>query len=192
VFVLTDHPSTPQKWLTKINGIIARVENVDFHKRRERHLNWWRDFWNRSWIHIRSSAVESPPVMVGQNDHLVRIGIDQAGGNRFVGQIARVSLLREVLSEERIAQLSQQGRQALTETNVIGSWVDVPIGYELSAVKHSDLDGPLSIEAWIQPGDLPSTGGRIVDKVTPGKDDGVLLDTKTAWSRANGIMSPQR
>ncbi len=35
----------------------------------------------------------------------------------------------------------------------------------------------LTVEAWIRPGDLPPSGGRIVDKVTPGGDDGFLLDT---------------
>ena len=177
VFVLTDHPSTPQEWLTKVNREIERVEGVDFQKRRERHLNWWREFWDRSWIHIRSNKAESPAAMVGQNDHPVRIGVDQAGGNRFVGEIGRVSLLRKVLSQEEIAQLSQQGREALTQSGVMGSWVDVEIGRELSAIEHGDLGGPLSIEAWICPGVLPAGGGRIFDKVTPGKDDGVLLDT---------------
>jgi hypothetical protein len=174
-FVLTDHPSTPEKWLTKIKRVIARVESVDFHERRE--LKWWRYFWNRSWIHIHSNSAESPGIMVGRNDHPVRIGIDQAGGNRFIGEIGRVSLVRKVLSEEQIAQLTQQSRERLTQTGVIGSWVDVSIGEKISAIRHGDLAGALSIEAWIRPGDLPSTGGRILDKITPGKDDGVLLDT---------------
>ncbi len=177
VFVLTDHPSTPQEWLTKVNHIIDRVESVDFQKRRERHLKWWREFWDRSWIHIRSNKAESPAAMVGQNDHPVRIGVDQAGGNRFVGEIGRASLLRKVLSQEEITQLSQQGREALTQSGVVGSWVDVQIGRELSAIEYGELGGPLSIEAWICPGELPAGGGRIFDKVTPGKDDGVLLDT---------------
>lgn len=177
VFVLTDHPSTPQKWLTKLNSIIARVERVGFQERRERHLKWWRDFWDRSWIHIRSNRIESPSIMIGQNDHPVRIGSDQGGGNRFVGEIGRVSVLRKVLSEEQIAQLSQQNRKTLTQPGVLGSWVDVPIGRELGAIEHSDLAGALSIEAWIRPGHLPAGGGRIFDKITSGKDDGVLLDT---------------
>jgi hypothetical protein len=177
VFVLTDHPSTPEKWLTKINNIIARVESVDLQQRRECHVKWWRDFWDRSWMHIRSNSAELPPIMVGQNDHSVRIGSDQGGGNRFVGEIGRVSVLQTVLSAEQVAQLSQRNREALTQPGVIGSWVDVPIGHELGAIEHSDLAGALSIEAWVRPGDLPAGGGRIFDKITPGKDDGVLLDT---------------
>jgi len=177
IFVLTDHPSTPQGWLTKVNRVIDRVEGVDFQKRRERHLNWWREFWDRSWINIHSNKAEPPAAMVGQNDHPIRIGVDQAGGNRFVGEIGRVSLLRKVLSQEEIAQLTRQGREALTQSGVVGSWVDVRIGRELSAIEHGELGGPLSVEAWICPGDLPAGGGRIFDKVTPGKDDGVLLDT---------------
>lgn len=39
-----------------------------------------------------------------------------------------------------------------------------------------NLSGPYTLEAWVCPGELPSSGGRIIDKVTAGVDDGYLLD----------------
>jgi len=177
VFVLTDHPSTPERWLEKIKGVIARIEAEDFERRRERHVRWWRQFWARSWIHIRSNDLETPGPVVGRNDHPVRIGADQAGRTRFVGKIGRVSLLSEALSQEEVARLREGARTALSGPGVIGSWVDVATGRKIEGIENDDLAGPLTIEAWIQPGQLPAAGGRILDKVTAGKDDGLLLDT---------------
>ncbi|MBN1817121.1 MAG: hypothetical protein JW828_07145 [Sedimentisphaerales bacterium] len=176
VFVLTEHPSTPEQWLNTVDGIIRQVEQTDFAVRRHRHEQWWGDFWQRSWIHIDSDRPPSPPAMVGQNDHPIRIGIDQSGGNRFVGQIGRVSVFTQALNPEQILLLTLN-RTPLQKEGVIGSWVDVPIGKELADIDPNDLAGPLTWEAWIMPGALPASGGRIIDKVTPGKDDGILLDT---------------
>ncbi len=40
-----------------------------------------------------------------------------------------------------------------------------------------NLPGAYSLDAWICPDQLPEGGGRIIDKVTSGVDDGYLLDT---------------
>ena len=39
-----------------------------------------------------------------------------------------------------------------------------------------NLAGPYTLDAWVCPGELPQSGGRIIDKVTAGVDDGYLLD----------------
>jgi len=50
VFVLTRHPSTPERWLADMDETIRYVEAQDFAARRAAHEAWWKEFWNRSWI----------------------------------------------------------------------------------------------------------------------------------------------
>jgi len=85
IFVLTDHPSTPQEWLTKVNRMIERVEGVEFQKRRERHLNWWCDFWDRSWIHIGEQHIDTtePAFVVSRGYQLQRFINACAGRGRY-------------------------------------------------------------------------------------------------------------
>jgi len=52
ICVLTKHPSAPEKWLQAVDETIAAVERTPFEERREAHERWWRDFWDRSWIHV--------------------------------------------------------------------------------------------------------------------------------------------
>jgi alpha-L-fucosidase 2 len=52
VHVLTQHPSTPEAWLSAMRATIARVEESDLSARYAAHLAWWREFWARSHISI--------------------------------------------------------------------------------------------------------------------------------------------
>src|ERR1019366_2322048 len=56
VFVLTRHPSTPEQWLADMDKTIARVEARPFATRRQAHSDWWKEFWNRSWIRASANA----------------------------------------------------------------------------------------------------------------------------------------
>jgi len=51
VYVLTVHPSTPEDWQSAIEDITADIEGTSFDQRRIAHEEWWKEFWNRSWIH---------------------------------------------------------------------------------------------------------------------------------------------
>jgi len=51
ICVLTQHPATPEQWLQAVETTLAEAKQTDFAKRRAAHTQWWRDFWNRSWIH---------------------------------------------------------------------------------------------------------------------------------------------
>lgn len=46
VYVLTRHPSTPERWLADMDARIAKTGAPDFRA----HQDWWAAFWNRSWI----------------------------------------------------------------------------------------------------------------------------------------------
>lgn len=82
IYVITKHPSTPEQWLAEIEKLACKTD-YDAHKK------WWGDFWDRSWIRATSRATGlSAPI----NQHPLRTGIDQHGGNRFTGQIRRAEL----------------------------------------------------------------------------------------------------
>jgi hypothetical protein len=40
-----------------------------------------------------------------------------------------------------------------------------------------NLPGAFTLIAWVRPDTQPASGGRIIDRITPGAEDGFLLDT---------------
>ena len=56
IYVLTKHPATPEAWLQAVDETIAATEQKPFDERRSAHERWWRDFWDRSWIHVTTDA----------------------------------------------------------------------------------------------------------------------------------------
>jgi hypothetical protein len=59
IYVATEHPSKPDEWLTAIGRIKNEIEVIPFEQRRASHETWWRDFWNRSWIHVQDGKGEN-------------------------------------------------------------------------------------------------------------------------------------
>jgi len=111
---------------------------------------------------------------VPDNNHPLRIGVDQSGGNRFGGQIGRVTMFRGGLKPDAIRALAAGDRkQEMTSDSVTCCLLEPKIGDTLP-IQAGDLHEEVSFEAWILPSENET--GRILDKVTPGKDDGLLLD----------------
>jgi alpha-L-fucosidase 2 len=84
VFVLTQHPATPEQWLAGMDDTIRRVEAQPFASRRQVHNDWWSAFWDRSWI--RASANAAAPdeaAYVSQMYHLQRFITACAGRGAF-------------------------------------------------------------------------------------------------------------
>jgi len=61
IYVMTEHPASPQQWLNAVDAKIAQVESLAFGQRRQSHLQWWRAFWNRSWIQVQSAVPTNNP-----------------------------------------------------------------------------------------------------------------------------------
>ncbi len=119
-------------------------------------------------------AVPVRPTIPANNLPL-RAGCDSNGANRFRGQIARVSLIRGKLDQAAVARLAALDRtKPVKDENVAGSWLGPKVGDALPT-KPDDLAGPVTFEAWINPG--ADEKGRILDKLTAGNRDGFLLDT---------------
>ncbi len=199
IYVLTEQPSTPERWLSRMRELIKRIEAIDFERRRKEHIAWWEKFWNRSWIFIRDRESAHGEKPIPANLHPLKVGIDQSGGSRFSGEIARVSVLKGALSAREIHKLSQSDRrQTLKSRNVLVSLLNPAIGVTLE-VKPEEFD-TLTCEAWVKISE-DDKGGRIFDKITPGGSDGFLLDTFPGRSvrlivgsrtlLAEGVLKPE-
>jgi len=180
IHVLTRHPATPAQWTEAMEQTIQHVESMDFARRREAHQQWWRDFWERSWIRAttRPGTENSFSAFVPANHHPVRLGLDQAGANRFQGEFGRVTLYNQPLSHEAVAALARTPRDQPLPRSDGWLWGDLnAIPQVLSNTASWEFRRGFTFELWVKPGRLGPGGGRLVDKVTPGVDDGFLLDT---------------
>jgi alpha-L-fucosidase 2 len=45
-----------QDWKGRLDALVQQVASGDSQVAWQAHEQWWRDFWNRSWIHIEGSA----------------------------------------------------------------------------------------------------------------------------------------
>jgi hypothetical protein len=116
-----------------------------------------------------------PGLCIPPNAHPLRGGADQKGGNRFRGRIGRITMFRGRLSPRTIEELAAGERnKPVAAPQVAGCWLNPQAG-DLLPTRVEDFAAAVSFEAWILPGEKES--GRILDKLTAGKNDGFLLDT---------------
>ncbi|HEY3862022.1 MAG TPA: DUF5703 domain-containing protein [Verrucomicrobiae bacterium] len=52
IYGLTRQTESPESWGAAMAETISPSEAVRGAAAREEHVRWWRDFWNRSWIHV--------------------------------------------------------------------------------------------------------------------------------------------
>jgi hypothetical protein len=175
----TETPATEAQWLQAAEESMREAAKIPLENALASHRNWWAQFWDRSWIYARPLGAQQQDIssIIPANEHDLRIGMDFNGGNRFAGEIGRVSMYKRYLSEQAVQALAasrtksagRQGEGVLyqsndalyTEIDDSASWTDSP---------------EMSFEAWIKPA-ANGTPGRIIDKVTPGNNAGLLLDT---------------
>jgi hypothetical protein len=180
VVVLTRHPATPDEWLASAEQVLRQAESDGLARRRALHESWWSAFWDRSWIHAwqATSAPPTVPVLVPSNAHPVRIGHDRDGGNRWAGRIGRLTIWDQPLSEEALVQLARTAPEELPQGLPPSvHQVRNPVVGPIESSTSWDFRMGLTVEAWVRPEAFGPGGARIVDKVTPGVDDGFLLDT---------------
>jgi len=175
IAVLTLHPATPGEWLGAAERLAARVGSSE--RARGAHGRWWRDFWERSWIDVTTPDGQGPD-LVPASAHPVRIGADQQGENRFVGEIGRVTILQRAAGPEEVRRWSASTRRSDLR-GIEGALFagEAGPGGALGGSEAWEFSRGLTIEAWVRPGTLAPGGGRIADRITPGGSDGWLLDT---------------
>jgi hypothetical protein len=52
IHALTLHPATIEQWREAIDRQVGKIESRPAWVERSMHEQWWRAFWNRSWIHV--------------------------------------------------------------------------------------------------------------------------------------------
>ncbi len=180
VYVLTRQPATPESWLSDLDATVKAVEAKSFASRRAAHVKWWSEFWDRSWIRASatSAARSTTASIVPANNHPVRLGMDQGGGNRYSGELGRVSVLNRALSEAEITALASGDRSQGLPHQGVALFSGANLAPQaLPGSTNWDFSGGFTLEAWVKPGELAATGARLVDKITPGGSDGFLFDT---------------
>jgi hypothetical protein len=145
----------------------------------------------RTDVVVCQAQLSKPPgPVIPANAHPLRAGSDQNGGNRFRGQIARVSMFRGKLSAQTIRELCAGDRtKPVAAAQVVGCWLNPKSGDSLSS-HAGDFAGAISFEAWILPQEKES--GRVLDKLTAGKNNGFLLDTFPGLSLRLIVGNQQR
>ncbi len=173
-------PATVQKWTATMGALAKRIEAESPELRFRTHSIWWRQFWQRSYIHFTNGSARVAPAakesVVPANPHPVRVGADQNGGNKFDGTIhsARLTywpfdakVFLRLIAEPSYRQMISAGTISLLPAP------KTPI---------TALAAPrgLTCEAWLTP--KAGATGRIIDKTTVGKSDGLLFDVYPANS----------
>lgn len=125
------------------------------------------------------------------NSHDFRLGSTPSGTEKFAGELGRASLFPAELNAEQVIELWKLGRNQSAPAELSAAVSNQPPTHDLKTIavvghaagrghvqfeNTSDLkfDEAFTLEAWINP-DEPRRG-RIWDKITPGKGDGLLLD----------------
>jgi hypothetical protein len=154
VTVMACQSETPDEWLRKLDKL-ARKSSPSLRA----HKKWWSEFWDRSWIFVDQKKSYSIPA----NTHQWKVGEDSSGGSRFRGEISDARVVGSVLTPEQLAELPGRPR---TGTNTVPRDVDISNG--------------CTVSAWIKP--ASGEAGRILDKCTVGRPDGLTFDTHPGLS----------
>lgn len=180
LYVHAKHPATEAEWLGEMEQIIATVNKTDIETRCAEHVAWWRAFWNRSWIRASNRvnvAQNQSSSLVPSNDLNLRMGISSKGGNQLNGQFGRVSMIKRALRPPEIKNLASSQSETLsgvTANDVLYSAVPDLYSELKNSAQWTD-NVALTLEAWISVD--TAKDGRIFDKVIPGNNAGLLLDT---------------
>ena len=112
------------------------------------------------------------------NQHDFRLGSASNGQERFAGEFGRASVFNVPFSESEVKSLASVPRDQVFAGDLkpaLSSSLP-PAGEPEKFEKTADLEFSkgLTLEAWVKP--TAAGAGRIWDKITPGKADGLLLD----------------
>ncbi len=154
IHVLGKVTDTPEAWVAEVEKQADAVEKIPAAERLRKHGEWWQAFWERSWI-VASGGGSCP---IPANPHPWRRGTDSAGGSRFGGGIEDATVVGKALTDGELAAAAAKPRTGATAIDGAAA----------------DPAGGCTVMAWIKP--APGESGRILDKITAGTADGMLLD----------------
>ena len=158
IHVLTQITDTPEQWLAALEKQAAAIEKMPAAQRWREHCRWWNEFWNRSWIFVEGSRSLAH---AGQ-----RASVARRRGFRRRQPVRRhdyrAARDRTALSAAEIANLPRSNRPP-----------------KRNSAKNAMTTG-CTVAAWIKP--AAGEAGRILDKCTAGKPDGITFDTHPGLS----------
>lgn len=56
IYTLTEQTESPQAWHADLDKKIMKIDAVKTSIAWKAHENWWKEFWNRSWINVTGTA----------------------------------------------------------------------------------------------------------------------------------------
>ena len=178
VHVLTRHPATAEEWTAAIGKSMAATDKADSATRYRRHCDWWNAFWQRSWITVTSTEQKKTAGLAPANKHTLKVGIDQHGGNLLKGEAGRLSIFKRALSKEEIEKLAERQTPLADAAKEAALYSGVPqLQAEIAASVNWTDAAEFTCEMWVKPSRQADGGARLIDKLTPGGSDGLLLDT---------------
>ncbi len=151
IAVHTLSPGSVNEWKRACEQTLRKINSAE---RYAAHVNWWRQFWNRSHISITQNS-KSVKSLIPTNSLPLKIGVDQNGTGKFIGKL-KVSIESKTLHLSDVKNRYKAGSENAKNTQ-------------------NDFKDSVSLEAWIKP-ENPNNS-RIIDKITAGKSDGFLVDT---------------
>lgn len=152
IYAHTEQADTADDWGNSLNKVRKAADKVSLRENRKAHEEYWNELWNRSWIFAEGGSQLPLPV----NFHPWRVGAASNGGNRFGGSITGPRVIGRALSADEIAKLAGEPRPTGTE------------------VREEKLKSGCTTVAWVRP--AAGEVGRILDKCTAGKPDGITFD----------------
>lgn len=195
--------ATAGEWVDAVNKSTAA--QPDAARSKSRTAQWWRAFWDRSWIFIEGDSVSASGHAVPSNAYRLRVGADQQGGNVFRGRLSHLAIYDAPLDAAQAGDLPAAPPRPAPSWSWPVPWtgadatrppVLTAVGsaraatredgeaflsldggwFELSSAQAPDFGRGVTLFARIESSaDLGAA--RIFDKITPGGADGFLLDT---------------
>lgn len=155
VTVFSARTDTPEGWLAGLNEVEKGVANS-----LRDHSAWWNAFWTRSWIFVDGTT----PGPLPMNGLPWRSGSASDGGSRFGGNIAGATVDGRAWTPQDVAAAAVRPRSDTTDITGVSS----------------SLTNGCTVAAWIKP--VAGEAGRILDKCTAGRPDGLTFDTHPGLS----------
>lgn len=177
IHALTAKTTTPEEWVQQLQAQSAAAEGLPVLQTRAGHESYWADFWNKSWIFVSPRPGSTVPSLIPSNPLNFRAGADTNNGNQFTGSLGRMTLMKRALESAEIGNLATAGPNGPGMNDADALYTGTPaIGTVIQQSATWTNEPQMTFEAWINPS-AGNPGTRILDKSTPGSDDGFLLDT---------------
>ena len=159
-------------------------ESGTFETSKLRTAAWWSKRWNDSYVFVAPGPIEWPTPQKIAYRHPYRVGFDSNGQNRFEGEISAVYIVDQDLDELTIFRSVYSSNTGALGLNLAPNGN----GSTISAARDLIESGLGSPDSFTCVADIkPARAGltaRIVDRLTAGQSDGMLLDLQQGRLRA--------